>query len=315
MVVRERQQLPASLMRLADGQAGVVTRHQATEHGLGRHAIRRLLSTGQWQALDRGIYQVTPQNPSWIARAWSGVLIGGDGSRVGGMAAAHLHGLVEVPPREITIWVSDDRRIASRPPWQFHRETGQRRPQSLGSPPRLCVEDTVIDLAEAGEPSRIPHWVSAAVQSRRSTVPRLRAVAEERQRLRHRRILTEILADVAEGAQTPLEIQYLKDVERAHGLPHGERQHRVHGSPYITDVWYRRFRLLAELDGRLGHEGPGAFRDLDRDNIHVLRGQATLRYGWHDVLGRPCGVAGQVGMILTRGGWRGTLVRCPRCGH
>ena len=40
--------------------------------------------------------------------------------------------------------------------------------------------------------------------------------------------------------------------------------------PYRTDVDYEEYGLLVELDGRRGHDGAGRFRDMNRDNRHVL---------------------------------------------
>ena len=54
---------------------------------------------------------------------------------------------------------------------------------------------------------------------------------------------------------------------------------------------YKEYGLLIELDGRLGHEGVGRFRDMRRDNRATIDGLATLRYGFGDVHGIPCEVA------------------------
>jgi hypothetical protein len=71
--------------------------------------------------------------------------------------------------------------------------------------------------------------------------------------------------------------------------------------------------LLVELDGRLGHDGAGQFRDMNRDNRFVLGGLTTLRYGWFDVVDHPCLVGAQVGHVLLARGWLGLPVRCERC--
>jgi hypothetical protein len=85
------------------------------------------------------------------------------------------------------------------------------------------------------------------------------------------------------------------------------------GLPYATDVGYDAYGLLVELDGRLGHEGAGRFRDMERDNRFVLGGLTTLRYGWFDVVDHPCLVAAQVGQMLIARGWLGLPARCERC--
>jgi hypothetical protein len=78
-------------------------------------------------------------------------------------------------------------------------------------------------------------------------------------------------------------------------------------------VGYDGYTLLVELDGRLGHEGAGRFRDLRRDNDFALRSLITLRYGWWDVVERPCEVAWQVATVLRSRGWEGVPTRCHRC--
>ena len=110
-----------------------------------------------------------------------------------------------------------------------------------------------------------------------------------------------------------MELDYLRDVERAHGLPKGRRQRYRGGLRYRTDVGYDQWGVLVELDGRLGHEGEGRVRDLRRDNDFALRSLTTLRYGWYDTAYRPCLVARQVGAVLTSRGWPGPLLRCRRC--
>ncbi len=69
-----------------------------------------------------------------------------------------------------------------------------------------------------------------------------------------------------------------------------------------------------ELDGREAHPEDQAFRDYRRDNHAAVAGEAVLRYGWRDVVGRPCEVALQVGQVLALSGWQGPLVGCrPGC--
>ena len=58
-----------------------------------------------------------------------------------------------------------------------------------------------------------------ACQQRRTTAARLAATLTSMSRLRHRALLLEILGEVASGAYSVLERRYLRDVERAHGLP------------------------------------------------------------------------------------------------
>ena len=197
-------------------------------------------------------------------------------------------------------------------PWSFLRETPEvRSAQTIGAPPRLTVEDTVLDLAGAGSDGDVITLVTDALRLRLTTPKRLRASLERRARHPRRRLLSELLAD-ADGIESGLELAYLRDVERAHDLPRAARQGRT-DLPYRTDVDYEEYGLLVELDGRRGHDGAGRFRDMNRDNRHVLSRKPTLRYGWWDVTERPCGLAFQVFVALVQRGYPLPFGRCHRC--
>ncbi len=306
--------VPAALLRLADAQAGVVSRGQALDAGVSRHVITRLVESEAWLRLGRGVFLTRPTTPDWDALAWGGVLLGGPLARLGPESSAFLHRLSEKPPDMVDVLVDAEREVAVAGPWRFIRERpGARSGRSVGAPPRLSVESTVIDLSNIREQGAVVGLVTTAVQRRLTTVERLRREAAGRSRLRHRRLLDEVLADVDEGAQSPIERGYLRDVERPHRLPQGRRQQSRSGLRYQTDVDYDRYPLVVELDGRAGHEATGVFRDMERDNRHALSGAMTLRYGWFDLVHRPCAVGFQVWTALRVLGWADDFTRCRRC--
>ena len=102
-----------------------------------------------------------------------------------------------------------------------------------------------------------------------------------------------------------LERRFLRQVERAHGLPRGRRQRPDPSGPRAaqTDVEYVEQAALVELDGRLGHEWSlDRWADLDRDLAAAATGRLTLRAGWGQVL-QPCRFAGVLAVVLaTQGG-------------
>lgn len=298
-----------------------MSREQALALGLTARVIGRLVAQKHWRILGRGVYLVQPVEPSWRARAWAGVLLGGDRARVGGLAAGHLHGLVDAEPTQILVLTPADSRHRSRDGWMFRREeSGVRQVRTVGSPPRITIEDTVLDLCDprqdwSGESAT--HWVTRAIQRRLTTADRLLLAVRERRAVPQRRVLAGLLGDVADGAQSVLEVRYVRDVERAHGLPRGSRQNRrraarIEGTRNAyRDVVYREFGLVVELDGRLGHVGEARVRDRRRDNVTTLRGERTLRYGWLDVTDEPCRTADQVAQGLRQGGWTSILTPAP----
>lgn len=311
-----RQPVPDTLLRLADLQDGALSRVQVLGHGLTSHVLARLLRSGAWQQLGGGVYATSPGPVPWKTRAWGGVLLGGPDSRLGPQASGYLHGLLPEAPGVVDVLVPMTGPHRSTGPWVFVRERpGVRSPRSVGSPSRLTIEDTVLDLAAPASPTEVVRLVTKAVQRRGTRASRIAVALDERQRHPHRRFMQGLLGDVAAGAESRLELSYLRDVERAHGLPQGIRQASRRNLPYASDVGYDEWKLLVELDGRLGHEGEGRFRDMWRDNQFLLEALLTLRYGWIDVVDRPCAVAAQVATILIRRGWTGVPTRCPRCRH
>jgi very-short-patch-repair endonuclease len=313
--VRARQPIPEALTRLAGFQSGVVSREQALGTGFGSAGLNRLIRSGIWIRVSPGIYLTAAVPISWPALAWSGVLIGGDAARLGGRAAAFLHDLVAKPPDQIEVLVPASRAApAVSGVWYFRRErAGVRSQASVGSPPRLSVEDTVLDLVDEPDCTArdAVNWLTMAVQARKTAPERILRAAQGRHFLRQRRLVEEVLVDVGAGVRSPLELDYLREVERAHRLPVGRRQ--VGRRNTEVDVFYEDYGLLVELDGRLGHTGMGRFRDMRRDNAATTDGLATLRYGKAAVFGTPCEVAREVSANLVRLGWHGTPQRCARC--
>ncbi|GAB3749361.1 type IV toxin-antitoxin system AbiEi family antitoxin domain-containing protein [Microlunatus parietis] len=302
----------AELLDLADAQAGVVTVEQAARTGLGRHSVARLVTAGQWRRLGTGLLFVHRDQPPWLAQAWAGVLSGGPESRVGGEAAAFLHGLTDAEPGQILIMVPHRRRVADRWPLIFQRErVGVRSDRSPGTPPRLTVEDTVLDLCTDSRSA--VHWVTAAVQRRRTTPARLATALRHRSRQSERALLADLVAETRAGVESPLEHRYLHRVARPHALPQGIRQARRHQRAGRHDIGYPEFGVLVELDGLRGHAGEDRFRDFRRDNGALADGLVTLRYGWSDVAERPCDVAAQVATVLAQRGWPGSILRCRDC--
>ena len=266
--------------------------------------IKRLARDGHLLPVTRGVYAVGTIN--WSTRGWAGLLVAGESSCLSGLAAAHLWNLTAEPPEEIE--VRTVRHPHHRDGFRFVR--GAPVP-SEGAPPRTTLEWTAISLASrARTTDGAAHWVTRAL-AERGRIERLLAVAEGVANLRRRRELLDLLREVEPGVESALEHRYLQGVERAHGLPRPERQVRTEGER--LDLLYRDVGVVIELDGRLGHVGDGAFRDLRRDNRHAELGLLTLRFGWTDVTRNPCAVAAQIASTLRARGWAGRETRCPRC--
>jgi hypothetical protein len=307
----------------------VLTRAEALRAGLTRKQLEARLESGRWQRLHTGVYAAFSGQPGPTSLLWAALLRAGPSSALSHHTAAELDGLMpgqaplEAPlqdrltaRRAIHVMVPSGHQVAPLAGVVLHysgRLDEARHPAR--TPPRTRIEETVLDLAgAAGSLDDALGWVLRACGSRRTTPGRLAAALALRARVRWRAELSATLGLAADGVHSLLEFRYVTRVERPHGLPAGHRQHLVvrAGQRQYQDVTYREHGLVVELDGQAAHPAGSRWRDVRRDNASTAGGQGTLRYGWADVTGRPCFVAGQVADALAARGWTGTPRRCGR---
>jgi very-short-patch-repair endonuclease len=299
-------------------QRGVITRRQALAGGLTSGAIKRRLEAGKWRRLHTGVYVTFTgpvPRPAWL---WAAVLRAGPGAMLSHESAAELVGLADEPAGVIHVTVPAGRRVPSPTGLRLHvsKRAGVVR-HPTREPPQTRVEETVVDLTQSARDVKgAIGWVIRACARRLTTVERLRVAFDERKKLRWRDELSTVLGDVDAGCHSTLELAYLRDVERRHGLPTARRQaaRRRRGGRWYDDVHYEAYETLVELDGPNAHPEESRGRDRRRDNAAVGADLKVLRYGVDEIVGSPCEVAREVGAVLRRNGWTGRPRRCgPGC--
>jgi predicted transcriptional regulator of viral defense system len=305
--------IPAAAAEIARWQAGAISRRQLLDAGLSTKLIERRLLRGRWQQLYRGVYAVFSGPPGRDTWLWAAVLRAGPGAVLSHLTSAELHGLIDSPVEAIFVTVPPSRRITTRGIIvRTSSRVGQAR-QPGREPPRTSVEETVLDLVELALTfDDACGWITRACGRRLTTEKKLRDAMAERKKMRWRAELDDVLAAVGDGIHSVLEYRYLRDVERAHGLPRSRHQVRVviDGKAAYRDAYYEQYRLAVELDGRLAHPDEERWRDSQRDNKAGARGIQTARYGWRDVYGHACETAVLQAQILRRRGWSGTPRPC-----
>ncbi|MFK3981989.1 hypothetical protein ACI2K4_16630 [Micromonospora sp. NPDC050397] len=299
-------------------QHGVLTRQQAYACGLSKAQVEARLRGARWRFLFGRVLATFTGPPSRTALLWAAVLRAGDGAMLSHETAAEVQGLADRCIAPIQVTVPADRRVSPVAGIRVHlrgRAGVARHPSRL--PPQTRVEETVLDLAErAHTPDDALGWLARSLGRRLTTTERLRRAIGRRVRMRWRTELLAALADDAGGCHSLLELRYLRDVERAHGLPPGVRQavRPRRGGRWYDDVSYRDYRTRVELDGRAAHPAERRWQDARRDNAAAAEGETTLRYGWTDVTRSPCTTADQVAQVLRRHGWLTPPRRCgPSC--
>lgn len=306
--------------RLLRDQDGVIARRQAMSAGVTRTDVARRLRRREWVTIHAGVYVGHTGEPTWQQRAWEAVLY----SWPAGLSLDSALRAFEGPGHRdrdsavIHVAVERHRHLVVPPGVRLHRvaRLQNRVLWNLG-PPRMRYDDAVLDLA-AQAPSDVAAIarLADAVGARRTTAQRMLAALDERPRLARRAWLGSVLDDVADGACSVLEQGYLTRVERAHGLPRGERQHPAvtEGRSMFRDVVYAEQGLVVELDGRLAHDSAAARdRDLERDLDAAVTRVGTVRLGYGHIFDRGCSTAVKIGRILRARGWAGAVLLCPDC--
>lgn len=310
--------MPDRCSRLLSRQCGVIASWQAEAAGFSCHQMQDLVRNGRWQRLGFGIYASFTGQPSRTTVLWAAVLRAGPCAILSHETAAELDGLLDKCGKLVHVTVPHPQHLKPIAGIAIHRSSraiGIRQQGRL--PPRTMTEETVLDLAQAATSFDDVISLLARACQRRLTTPFL--ISEnlsQRAKIRWRAEIELALRDVARGVHSPLEHRYVRDVERAHGLPTPDRQAQAQqrGRVIYRDARYREYGVAVELDGRASHPDEQRWQDKHRDNAAAAAGIVTLRYGWADVTERSCETAREVATVLGSRGWPGRLRRCgPGC--
>lgn len=305
-------------MSRAERQCSVLARRQVLGAGLSDEWVARQLASGRWQRVHPGVYATCTGSLGWDSRCWAAVLYAGEGAALAGQSALRTWGLRTRSPDEglVTVAVDHMRRVRPTRGVEIVRVKHLARlVHPARTPGLLRLESAVLMLAaQARRPDDAIGVLADACQQGRTTPRRLiDQLVTLPGNLRSRGTIRAVLHDVALGAYSFLEVHYLRDVERPHGLPTGSRQRRVSAGHRIwfRDVEYIGLGVVAELDGRLGHEGfDDRAADMARDNDTTTNGARTLRLGYRQVMSEACESAVLVAALLRRQGWPGAPKAC-----
>jgi hypothetical protein len=229
-------------------QSGAASRQQALEHEWTPGRIDAKTRSGRWQRPHPGVFVTFTGPLPWSTKVWAGLLHAGPDAVASHRTAARLASLLDVDPTPIELLV----------PWG-HRVT-----------PRAHL----VDLAASAQDA--VGWLTRACQRRATTPQRLLDVAAGRRRLRYRRLVVDVLSVVSTGVASPLELRYVRDVERRHGLPSSVRGQRVvaAGRHWYADVRYAPLPRSSRAGGSaVASDGPTVARRRPGQRRRAVRGR------------------------------------------
>jgi very-short-patch-repair endonuclease len=268
------------IRRLADKQAGVVSRRQVYGAGLTRAEVRANVLAGRWQLVGRHVVAVHNGELSQAARLWMAVLSGGPRAHLDGVAALVAAGLVNYDPGPLRVSVPRGTRV--------FREKGVNVRQT-----RRWSREDVVDV---GVPRTRPEVAAAraglwadsdrqaalvltmTVQQGITTAERIGVELWRIKKGPRLRFLRSVVMDLLGGARSLTELDFAREC-RVRGLPEPSRQvlRRAANGVYYLDVSWEEWRLVVEIDGIQHIAAENVVGDALRHNDVALDGETVLR--------------------------------------
>jgi len=292
---------------LAARQGGVASRRQLYALGVTRWEIRSHVRAGRWQLIGDQSVHLHNGELSRLGHLWAGVFQGGPRACLDGGAALEATGLQRYSVDRIRVSVPRGARVR-RTPYYDIRQT------------RRWTSD---DLVEVGIPRTRPAvaavraglWARSDKQASlvltmavQQGVVRVEDLAQELLRIRRaprRLLLHAVVNDLLDGARSLGELDVASELRRR-GLPVPERQvlRKDSRGRYYLDLYWRRFRLVVEIDGIHHTWAENVVGDALRQNSLALAGDTVLRLPLLGLRMQPDEFFEQIKSGLVAGGWR-----------
>jgi hypothetical protein len=274
--------------KFAARQQARIALHQLTGLGIGRSTIHRWLAGGFLYPRRPGVYAVGSPARTVESDLWEAVLYAGPGAMLSHATAAKWLDMVDHWPA--VIHVSTPRRRGSLSGICVHsRRTGmvRRRHQTI---PATTIEDTLLDLAAAGELALVRRSFARLDYQRRLHPERVRRACR-----RGRAGSVSLRAEL--DRYDPLMARTRSDLEAAYlrlGLPPPDDVN-VEVGGVSCDIVYYDAKVIVMLDGVGNHRSRGQVRK-DLADAFALRqlGWLVLRYGEAEIYRQPAAVRAEV---------------------
>ncbi|SEO59609.1 DUF559 domain-containing protein [Trujillonella endophytica] len=298
----------ASLLPHGAGRRDRVTRATSSS------SVSRWLDGGALVLVHPGVVALADRAHDWTVRARAAVLW--SRGALSHLSALALHELVPATPAgPLHVTVPADRWPRGSEGVVVHRTT-QRLPMSrVRGLPVLDPARSLVDAwVRASSPRRnelalreMPVVRQAVIEAARTRAVDVEGViAESARQPRHAGCtsLEHLLALVADGCQSELEIWGVTHVLGLPGLPAAVQQHRVvlpDGRRIDLDAAWPGARVAVELDGAAFHGSrEQRERDLRRDTALAALGWVVLRFSYRRLTTDPEGCRREIAAVVRR---------------
>lgn len=266
------------------GEAGWIAGSELSAR-VSRSTVRTWVASGRLVRLAPGVFALPTAAGSWRVRV--AAALQGRAAVASHVTALALWELIEHPPGPVHITVDPSLSRRGSPGVVVHRapDAYAERRRAAGLP-ITAVERAVVDTWGAGAGSDRADVRAAAITAVRRRMCRPSDLAHElarSTRLPGRAELGVLVALLADGCQSELEIWGCLHVLRAPGMPAFVQQRRVavRRDVFVLDAACEESMLAVEMDGAAWHGSrQQRERDIRRDSLLATVGWQTLRYSF-----------------------------------
>jgi very-short-patch-repair endonuclease len=302
----------AQLAQLRSEQDDVLSRAQASEHGIDHRTIRRRVAADQWQTVGPAVVVLHNGPLSIQQQRWAGVLHAGAGAALAGLTALQAAGLDGFETDVIHVVVAHGQGRRHLVDERIHvavRESTHLEPdQVLGvrKPPTQRQHRAAVDAAsQARSEGSCRAVLAAAVQQRLVTSADLLAVVRRFPTLPRRALILETIGDVGGGAHSLPELEWNDGIRRAR-LPAPTRQRKVRhaNGHFYLDADFDEWLVTVEING--AQHLTATSRDLDDERRFQLsaRGRLVVDIASHVVRRDNARAVLRTARALHSRGWR-----------
>lgn len=266
------------------GEAGWIAGDDLLAH-VSRSTVRNWVAAGTLLRLRPGVFALPAAEANWRIRV--AAALHGREAVASHATALALWELVPAPTGPVHISVDPGRSGRGSPGVVVHRAAGAFAERRLvDGMPVSSVERAVVDswATPAGAAPAALRAAAITAVRRRLCSPRDLAFELTRTpRMRGRAELSRLVALLADGCQSELEIWGCLHILRAPGMPTFVQQRRVAvGSEiFVLDAACEESMLAVEMDGAAWHGSRAQReRDIRRDSLVATIGWQTLRFSY-----------------------------------
>jgi hypothetical protein len=300
--------VPTDLDLLLFSQDQVLTRQQALRF-FSVGTIRHLLESRRWQTPHRSVY-VTHSGPITAIQHRRVAVLACRGY-VAGVSALSLLGLRGFDAPQLHLLIRAGRRDFDPPPSiLIHRTTALPHADRTLFERLPCTTPAraAVDAAQwASSDERAAAIVAACIQQRLLHATELDHVLARMRRAHRRGLVLELVGDLAGGADSLPEAQFLRICRRA-GFPRPKLQvsrRDASGRQRYLDAYFEEYGVHVEIDGGQHREVANWWADMKRQNDLWIAGDRVLRFPSWVIRSRPQEVTAQVRAALRAAGWPG----------